>query len=535
MASTVASKMNSRLVLLTVILLTVVLIASLSHWFDAGLVDDGYIFLRYAENLGQGNGLVFNTGERVEGFSSPLWTLLLAVAGSAMGDLEVAARLLGVVTVLAVVAVLLLGVLRWSESARPMDAGVLTIGAAALPPVVYYSVSGMDHPIFAASISAALVSAVADHRKGELSVRTSLLLIMSTLARSEGVLVAAWIGCHFLLAVRDRSFSSRLRATVPFVSIYAAGVIALQMARWFYFGVILPNTFYAKVTPDTWSRLGRGLTYLAQCLIAFSPLIAVGAAIGFLAWRSRRFPTGVVTLLAGWIVLWCGYIVWTGGDHFPMYRLSLPMLPAMVLLVGILWSEVYGKVSGSNPWVRIGVLAAVMVATLVLCQRSEGDRARREPRLAAKWALRGQWLADHTPPDTLVAATNIGAIGYFSSRRIVDLMGLVDATVARGGTVASGAAPGHARYHTDYVFSRTPDLVVYYRTGSPRDLGRAFTPPDFINRTYAYALFDFVRDPRCAELYEQVISPLHDGSVIEMQKRREFDLEVEYAVAPWSR
>ena len=65
--------------------------------------DDSFITLRYTRNLVQGEGLVFNPGERVEGFTSMLWTLLLSLFGLIGLDLLVAARILGVVAGLATI------------------------------------------------------------------------------------------------------------------------------------------------------------------------------------------------------------------------------------------------------------------------------------------------------------------------------------------------------------------------------------------------------------------------------------------------
>ncbi len=65
--------------------------------------DDSFITLRYARNLVQGEGLVFNPGERVEGFTNMLWTLLLSLCGVIGIDLLAAARILGVVAGLATI------------------------------------------------------------------------------------------------------------------------------------------------------------------------------------------------------------------------------------------------------------------------------------------------------------------------------------------------------------------------------------------------------------------------------------------------
>jgi hypothetical protein len=48
-------------------------------------IDDAYITYRYAEHVARGLGAVYNPGERVEGFSSPLWMASLA-AGVRLGS-----------------------------------------------------------------------------------------------------------------------------------------------------------------------------------------------------------------------------------------------------------------------------------------------------------------------------------------------------------------------------------------------------------------------------------------------------------------
>ena len=45
----------------------------------AWVCDDSFISFRYALNLIEGSGLVYNPGERVEGYSNLLWTLLVAL------------------------------------------------------------------------------------------------------------------------------------------------------------------------------------------------------------------------------------------------------------------------------------------------------------------------------------------------------------------------------------------------------------------------------------------------------------------------
>src|SRR5262249_36969328 len=61
-----------------------------------GPLDDDYIVYRYARSLAEGRGLVFNVGERIEGFSTPLWTLACALGIKLGIDPVVLSRTLGV-------------------------------------------------------------------------------------------------------------------------------------------------------------------------------------------------------------------------------------------------------------------------------------------------------------------------------------------------------------------------------------------------------------------------------------------------------
>src|SRR5262245_65582120 len=85
-------------------LLTVAVVSSLvlvvhALWFRGlfrgNAVDDAYISFRYGDNLVHGHGLVFNPGERVEGYSNFLWVMAMAPAIAGTGDPTLFAQVLG--------------------------------------------------------------------------------------------------------------------------------------------------------------------------------------------------------------------------------------------------------------------------------------------------------------------------------------------------------------------------------------------------------------------------------------------------------
>ncbi len=78
--------------------IAVVALGQIAFFFPR-TVDDMFIFLRYAENAANGDGLVFNLGERVEGFSSVTWTLLLTVGALVGANLVTWSKLLAVASI----------------------------------------------------------------------------------------------------------------------------------------------------------------------------------------------------------------------------------------------------------------------------------------------------------------------------------------------------------------------------------------------------------------------------------------------------
>jgi arabinofuranosyltransferase len=303
----------------------------------------------------------------------------------------------------------------------------------------------------------------------------------------------------------------------------------LLVARYAYFGSFVPNTYYAKITPNTLARLRAGALYLGRFCIVHSPLFLVAATLYGVASKRGVVPGPGVAFLVGWIALWSLYIVYAGGDHFAMFRFFLPVLPACALLIGLLWQPVRPHVAPAWEPRFKGILAfAILLASVGSILIGEG-RARGEPELARMWGRAGKWIAENTPTDTLLATNVIGAIGYFSKRRIVDMAGLVDPVVAREGAVYSGAAAGHACYNTDHVFARAPDLVVYYTSGAS---GRPpFTRVSQLAPQYHFSMIQFLLDPRCAERYEHISVPLSNGAWLEMQKKRTFALPPGYLTA----
>ena len=523
---------------------------------DVDLIDDSYIFLRYAYNLAEGRGAVFNVGERSEGFSSPLWTLLLGVVGATGLDLEQVAYSLGLVCGAGMIALLLLAVHRETDRGDIRALAVLGLGLASSPAMVFWSASGMDAALFILLVTASLLSILNDRRSGEasascsvaihprrhrevdvghvpvstsghprglnpaarrirtksvlrgLSVRSAVLLTLATFARPEGVLLAGYAGAFFLYE----------RRSIRVLWGFALAVTAMFVARYAYYGAWLPNTYYAKVTFILWRRWMDGVAYVLPALMDHALLVVVTITVLVVAWRRQTQDKRPMLFLGGWVVLWSGYVLHVGGDNFALFRFLLPVVPALFLLLGWNWSSIC---SGLTPRVRTACLCGLALAlgvSNVVTYANESESYYGDVRLARSWKKVGRWLDRTTPSDTVIAAVTPGALGYFGRRSTVDMLGLTDRTVSLEGRVYAKAAHGHARYHTDYIFQRDPDIILYHSSG--RFTEPVYATPYAISLRHGYALYDFVSDPRCTDRYAYETARLEDGTIVEMQRKR---------------
>lgn len=250
------------------ILLLVLCIAEFlrESWPVHPQLDDAYISYRYARNLAEGNGLVYNVGEYVEGFTNLLWTLLVA-GGMTLGfEANVVGHALG----LFCGAMILLCTYLYGRTGLPGSrvyiAGLTPWIVLATSPFAFWATSGMETHLFAATTTAAFV-AQARERFGF----ATLFATLATLTRPDGALVAAILfGFQILLFRKDRRWSW----TYPIS--YLLVLSLLTAFRLAYYGSPVPNTFFAKVGGIP---MKQGVSYLESFLRNGSYLLLPAAGI----------------------------------------------------------------------------------------------------------------------------------------------------------------------------------------------------------------------------------------------------------------
>ena len=396
-------------------------------------LDDAWIHQTYARNLGQGGEWAFVPGQPSAGSTAPLWTALLALGYVLRLPHLAWAYLLGFFSLLSLAWLGERTFRDWlpGETGRVPWAGLFLAGEWHL---VWAAVSGMETLLSAALIL--LVLWRVGLARGRAWLGVGLLIGLSVWVRPDGITLLGPAGLTLLLVEPDGR--TRMRS---------AGWLALGMVLFFvpYLGFNLvvqgsvwPNTFYAKQAEYAILRelplLTRLLNELRLPLIGAGLLLLPGAVTYVRhAWINRRWAA-----LAGciWFV---GYAL--------LYALRLPVtyqygryfIPAMpvyfvaglagtVLLARVL-SQPYGRFARMR-WVLLRVwLLTTALVWLGFLAIGAGRYGQDVAVIEEEMVASAQWIAQNTPPDALIAAHDIGALGYFGQRNILDLAGLVSPEV----------------------------------------------------------------------------------------------------------
>ncbi len=437
-------------------------------WRNAAyVVDDVFINLRYARHLVEGAGLVFNPGERVEGYTN-VTVVLLAALFIRLGldpvtGLKVVAALAGLAC-LWLVGRLERLVVPAELHARPPLSPLLLLPLGAF---VYWAFCPMGTMEFAALLLAGIVLQFRERIAGRWR-GSGLVFAALAFTRPEGLYAFAVFTVACLLA--DRLLGGRwqyLRGHVINIAVVAAASGAYGAWRYWYFGDLLPNTYYAKVTGGA-GHLATGLKYLGEWLLAFPvlglalvlplalPLLGIAPAAGP---RLRDpVPLAVLYLLtAGYVAA----VVAMGGDFMPFSRFFIPIMP----LCAVLGAFTLTAVPLSTPLRRRIVAVLLIVNVVAGAATAEPYRAFVAHRTAILGSRAGAVLAERFGPGNLIAVNTAGALPYASGLPAIDMLGLTDAAIAhRPVFVVSTGWAGHRRGWGEYVLARRPRVIVWYNS-----------------------------------------------------------------------
>lgn len=419
-------------------------------------LDDAYISYRYALNLVEGQGLVFNPGEKIEGFSNLLWVLLTALLLGICPPSLIHYAVCGVSALLAVASMLVLEneMRRRHGEGRALAAAALW---AAYPYLWQWVSTGLESVamVFLQLMIWRTLSRVGGEGPGAFPWRPlAVLLSLVVFLRADGFVLIFLVAFHFVL---DRRPSWALRTLLA----GAPATLALFLFRFVYYQDILPATYYVKVAHPLFVRLGGAFELLTELLFKFlmAPFLL---ALLWLAWRTFvdwrasspnseapggstfRFPPEL-SLAGGLLAYW----LYIGGDNFHNRFLLLLVPLGIAVIVGPLAEGLSRD--------RQTVLVAAFLISYSGLIWSYDNFAWKKNRYDG-WIELGNFLGERFP-NAVVAAEAIGKTPYFSRLYTIDMLGLCDAHISKLPPVRR-ATPGHEKSDPEYVLSRKPDLIV---------------------------------------------------------------------------
>lgn len=414
--------------------------------------DDAFISFRYAENLLDGLGLVFNAGERVEGYSNLSWTLLMAGAMGLGLDPVLASVLAGLCSLGALILIS-------ARLHRGSGAGLVALGLLALDSsLAAEAVEGLETVFYASILGAAGLFLVREVEARRAHVASSVFFGFAALTRPEAPLAFGAMHLGLLLHARfsgsPGATISQLRRSiqgcVPFVFL----LVGLLAWRCSYYGEWLPNTYFAK-TGGGFASVPRGLVYLLEHGRGHWLLWAT-ALFGIV----RRGHSAPAWAFLTFIVLHLCYVVWLGGDFKPTGRFLVPILPFLVFFSASCLDTVWSSGGRRARAMLLLLLGVGLLPYISIHQRSRAQALERHANLEARRTV-GTWLSQTFSKDSWLAIHSAGVIPFYAGLPTIDMWGLSDAHIARVKNSAQGRGlAGHEKSDPAYVFAREPAIYL---------------------------------------------------------------------------
>ncbi len=418
--------------------------------------DDAYISYRYVANYLNGNGLVYNIGERVEGFTNFGWVIYMLLWGTLGANIILVSKITGMLFGGGVVVLTYLIAREVLEKKDKWFALIPVYIVACNQSLAYWSPAGLETAAFAFF---AMLAVWLYLKRSWLLIFAFVLLV---LVRPDGALVVGLLIVVEAIEHRELpSFTLKCTAVALLVSI---PFVVFKLA---YYGSILPNPFYAK-TGITMTQLKNGVEYTGRFMRDYG---FYGAAFILPLLAIKRLKPAAVSILI-FSVLFTLYVTLIGGDVLKVHRFYLPIfgLIATLTIVGVL-ALVKGvpKFTRAAAGITVGIVLSVL--TFMLADSYIANYNRLELGFTRKMKALAGHLLEYDRRDFSVAVPTIGIFGYtLLGHDIIDMVGLTDSTIARH---SEEAVPGMSstwkehKHNSKYLLTRAPDYIVFSTSIKP--------------------------------------------------------------------
>jgi len=435
-----------ELIVLTILVVLFVLHSLLLDFTQ----DDAYISYRYVENFVNGHGLVYNIGERVEGYTNFLWIMLLSIASVAGLPVITVSKVLGVACGAGSVAVTYLYCREFTMNGQWLVPFMAPAFLAANGALCYWVIGGLETGLFVFLFSMTLYLEV---RRPSL---TSFVLVMATLSRPEGGLLFGLILIYRLLVLRNDP-----RDALQLAGIYIGLLAPYAVFKFAYFGDLLPNPFYAK-TGISLDYLSSGFEYFRQFAYHYGVLgLMLLVPMLFL----RKTPN-IIRLAWIAVIGYVSYVILVGGDVLKVHRFFLPILPFLFVLLCYSAHRFLRRKSSVKVLRLVPLLLSVgYIAWSLLVPLNYIKSSRYlEMNLIAQMRFMAESIQNTDDTEFSLSTSTIGVVGYtLMGHKVIDMLGLTDSHIARNAEKIEGMQSTwkERNFNSEYLLGLRPDYILF--------------------------------------------------------------------------
>ena len=389
-------------------------------------LDDSWIHQTYARNLALYGQWAFQLGHPSAGSTAPLWTFLLAIGFWIRLAPYFWAYFLGGLTFFGLGWLMEMTARKIISTYRPHIPWVGLFFIAEWH-FLWAAMSGMETLLAALLLTSVLVLLMTSSRR---YLTMGLLAGLSVWVRPDGLtLLAPVILTILMINISNKEkFNFIVRYLIGFGSLF---VPYLLFNLWLS-GTPMPNTFYAKQTEYAYWQSEPFLYHLEVLFVQVftgSGIILLPGIIGWAVLSIRRRDWASISSM-----LWCGAYLYMYISRLPAYQHGRYLMPAMpiLFLFGLLAFFEFAKSNLLKRYHRMAQtvwrvsLVLVTLGFVVLGARAYGEDVGL---IELEMVVTAKWVSQNIPPNAIIAAHDIGALGYFDHHQLIDLAGLVSPEV----------------------------------------------------------------------------------------------------------
>jgi hypothetical protein len=410
-----------------VVLIAIIYLLTSQVTYGIGFpLDDSWIHQTYARNLALRAEWAFRPGIPSAGSTAPLWSALLALGFLFRLSPYIWTYLLGAAILFALALICEWAVRALVDSYRPRIPWVGIFFALEWH-LAWAAMSGMETLLHGLIITTVLILLMTNTRR---YLTLGLLTGLAVWVRPDGLTLLGPALMAILFAEPDNR--SRFTATIRYLIGFGSLFVPYLLFNLALGGTPMPNTFYAKQaeyvswrTIPIFTRLGQ----MALQLLVGPSLVLIPGVIGWLIKSIKQKMWGGLAAL-----VWCAGYLGLYISRLPVYQHGRYIMPAMPVffLFGLLAFAEFdgGKMFARYHWIaQLIWRASIAMLAFAFIFLGAQSYARDVAVIESEMVVTARWVDANLPSDALIAAHDIGALGYFDHHKLIDLAGLVSPDV----------------------------------------------------------------------------------------------------------